>query len=176
MKKKDFIIIGNQILDKIGENVLDYVNFNRGLPQENIVSNRTGRLVDSILGGRGNKDHIRSVEFENDSMVLTIGTKVPYAALLEKGGIRVVTDKMRRFFWAKYFETKDSDSPISVMWSILRFKDTIIYRPRPYFKPAVESVIPEIKQIFRENLMNILRTTIKETITGAMKAQPLGTE
>lgn len=174
MKKKDFIIIGNQILDKVGENVLDYVNFGGGIPLESIVTNRSGRLIDSILGTSGNPDHIRSVELKQDSMELTIGTKVPYAALIEKGGIRTVTEKMRRFFWAKYFETKDSDSPQSIMWSILRFKDTIVYRPRPFLRPAVESTIPLIKDIFRENMMKYVRASIQETITGEMKAQPLG--
>lgn len=173
MKKSDFLNLGNKILDLIGENSLEFFNFGGGAPKPGIVTSRTGTLVNSILGGKGNPEHIRKVEFTGDSLELTIGTKVPYAALLEKGGIRIVTDKMRRFFWAKYFETQGE--AINEMWSALRFKNEIVYQPRPYLRPAVEKSIPMIKELFTKEMMKFVELSITETITGKMKARPLET-
>ncbi len=170
MKKEDFILLGNKIIDLIGENSLEFFSFNYGEPQQGIVTSRTGTLVNSILGG-DNPEHIRRVEFSGDSLEMTIGTKVPYAALLEKGGVRVVTDKMRKFFWAKYYQTKGQS--INDLWAALRFKNEIIYQPRPYLKPAVEKSIPMIKEMFAKNVLRLVEISIVETITGKMKARPL---
>jgi len=155
------------ILEKIGSRSSNY--FASGY-ESGRVTDRTGRLLDSIMGGAGS---IREIKFSGDRATFTIGSKVPYAALQEKGGVRIVTEKMKRFFWHKYFEAKIVGSPLLNMWSALRFKNIIRYPARPYLEPAVRDVAIEIPEILKRYTMQYLEMTIKESITGTPRAVPL---
>lgn len=73
----------------------------------------------------------------------TFGTSVPYAAIHELGGIipsRVVriTEPMRRFFWAKFYQTHDE----RWKWAALKRRPPTVtipavqMRPRPFLGPA----------------------------------------
>ncbi len=169
--RRDFVSsLGASALQTIRANIPKYFSFSGDKPVQGIVTNRTGNLLNSLLGN--SPDSISDIEVENDSLVITIGTKVPYAALLEKGGVRIVTEKMRRFFWFKYLSSGISDD--MNMWSKLRFKKFIVYRPRPFLKPAIESAIPEIKNMFTQIIVNEIRTSIEEAIRGTPRAIPLG--
>jgi hypothetical protein len=168
LTKQAFLDLGNRILDYIGERTQNYMRFGGEAPIPDMVTNRTGRLFKSLMG-IDSSEAIRKVESFADSMILTIGTQVPYAALLEKGGVRAVTDKMRRFFWAKYFETR-GENP---MWSALRFKSSIVYPPRPYLRPAVEESVPKAKEMVYEMIKREVQISFQESIKGEMKAKPL---
>jgi phage gpG-like protein len=165
--KKTLEQIGWEVLEKIGSKSAEKFLYGGGLPAANQVTDRTGTLLDSILGGANS---IRKVEVSGDRASYTIGTTVPYAALQEIGGIRTVTDKMRRFFWAKYFEADIIGDPRIEMWSALRFKNVIIFPARPYLQPAVLEVIEELPSIFSKYMMQFLKTTIEESIKGTPKA------
>lgn len=156
---------GTEILEKIG--ISAYAKMNRGgqaIP--GILTERTGRLIYSIMGVTG--ESIRETVISGDTARFTIGTKTPYAALHEKGGVRIVTEKMRRFFWAKWFGDKTNP-----MWSALRFKNIITFPARPFLRPAVDEVANEIPQILERYTMNFIKLTIEESITGTPRAVPL---
>ena len=159
--------IGEEILEKVGSRSSSY--FSSGYASGS-VSSQSGKLLDSVMGGANS---IREIEISSDKARFTIGSKLPYAALQEKGGVRIVTQKMRRFFWAKYFEAREIGSPMINMWSALRFKNIIKYPARPYLEPAVRDVAIQIPEIFKRHTMEYLKATIKETITGTPRAVPL---
>lgn len=160
--------IGEEILEKIGSRSSSYFASSSGVSGR--VADRSGKLLDSIMGGANS---IREIEISSDKARFTIGSNLPYAALQEKGGVRVVTQKMKRFFWAKYFEARTIGSPLINMWSALRFKNIIKYPPRPYLEPAVRDVAIEIPEIFKKYTMEYLKITITESITGTPRAVPL---
>lgn len=154
-----------EILEKIGSRSSNYFLKGGGLPSPSQVTDRTGRLLDAVMGGSG---AIRKVEFQGDTAKITIGVSgviVPYATLQEKGGVRIVTAKMKRFFWAKYYEGAEPRS----MWSALRFKNLIKFPPRPFLEPAVRDVAIEIPEILKRYTMEFLRMSITQTITESKK-------
>ncbi|MCP4394547.1 MAG: hypothetical protein GY804_09820 [Alphaproteobacteria bacterium] len=134
------------------------------------VTTRSGRLMAAVLGeGPG---AIRDIKADGDPAVFTIGVGLPYAALIHDGGVRVVTEKMRRFFWAKYLTTPAGAADYN-MWKALRYKPTIRYEPRPYLGSTVYTMIPEIDGILRKHGIRALDMEVKKIITGAQKATPL---
>lgn len=159
--------IGEEILEKVGSRSSTY--FSSGYASGRVTS-QSGKLLASIMGG---SNSIREIEVTSSKARFTIGSKLPYAALQEKGGVRIVTQKMRRFFWAKYFEAREIGSPLIGMWSALRFKNIIKYPPRPYLEPAVMDVAIQIPEIFKRHTMEYLKMTITESITGTPRAVPL---
>lgn len=50
----------------------------------------------------------RSISSQTTENSITFYTTLPYAAIHNDGGEIVVTRKMKRFFWAKYYETTGS--------------------------------------------------------------------
>lgn len=154
---------GEEILNRIGIKSQSYF-LSGGLPSPSQVTSRTGKLLNAVLGGQGG---IREFQFSGDIARFTIGVSgatVPYAVLHEKGGTRIVTEKMRRFFWAKYFETSIYGDPQRSMWSALRFKNTILFPKRSYLEPAVNDIAVEIPEILERYTMNYLKATITQTI------------
>lgn len=161
---------GYEILEKIGSQAASNFSFSSGYPLPNKVTDRTGRLLDSILGL---KESIREVKISGNVATFTIGSKVPYAALQEVGGVRVVTDKMRRFFWAKYFEARIIGDPLINMWSALRFRNVITYPARPFLSNAIDEVSKDIPKILDKYVIQYLKITIEQAITGTPRAVPL---
>lgn len=63
------------------------------------ILNDTGNLVDSI----------KIISRSSNSVNVGIRTsEIPYAELHQKGGKIFVTEKMRKFFWAKYYQHASS--------------------------------------------------------------------
>ena len=154
---------GEEIIEVIRKKAVDNFNYGSGLPIAGRITDRSGRLLDSILGTTG--ESIKDIRISGDTAQFTIGTKTPYAALQEKGGTRPVTSAMRRFFWAKYFEASKIGSPLLSMWSALRFKNIITYPARPYLSNAVNEAVVEIPAILERYTMKYLTLTILETIS-----------
>lgn len=155
----------SEILEKIGTRSSSYFLKGGGVASPSMVTDRTGRLLDAVMGGAGS---IREFKISGDSALMTIGVKgsiVPYATLHEKGGARIVTEKMKRFFWAKFFEGAEPTS----MWSALRFKNITQYPARPYLEPAVKDVAIEIPEILKRYTMEYVKMNIIQTITESKK-------
>lgn len=78
-----------------------------------------GRLARSLTGARtqtgdvqwsgiqGAQEGIASIAIREGGATLTYGSRVPYAVVHETGMTLQIptTDRMRRFFWAKYYES-----------------------------------------------------------------------
>ena len=75
-------------------------------------------------------DSIEPVKVNQYRVDVRVG--VPYGAVHEYGGTFTITDRQRRFFWAKYAETNDD------MWKALALSKTYTIPPRPYLRPAID--------------------------------------
>ena len=63
-----------------------------------------------------------------------IEVDVVYGAVHEYGlSNQVITNKQRRFFWAKYAQTRDT------MWKALALSTTYTIPARPYLRPAIDT-------------------------------------
>jgi phage gpG-like protein len=85
---------------------------------------RSGALYDSV----------RLIKRNQYRVDIQVGNKdVPYAAVHEYGGTFTITDRQRRFFWAKWRETGDE------MWKALALSITYTIPARPYVRTAIDS-------------------------------------
>ena len=159
----------DEIFDLIGQkSASDYFIEGGERPVALKVTSRSGQLREAVLGG---VNGIETTTFESDRMVMTKGVRLPYAALIHDGGVRVVTDAMRRFFWAKYLERRGTAE--GKMWSILRFKSIIKYQPRKFLENAINDLMTEIPEVLRKHALEGLRLEIKKIIEGSVRAVPL---
>ena len=113
----------------------------------------------------------RSVRSRTTENSITFFTDLPYASIHNDGGEIVVTAKMKRFFWYKYYEATGSFgqkkngerrndkrmrqlSTEADFWRFMAFKraGTTIRIPRRRFLGAGPEVEPIVRQIIEENL------------------------
>lgn len=157
---------GQEILSQIG--IVSQSQFmKRGGNVDNILSIRSGRLARAVLGGLNQREQegINTITIQGDTAIINKGVRVPYAALHELGGIREITQRMRKFFWAKFFETQDTK------WIAMARSNQLVFPARPYLAPAVYSV--DIKEILRKKGLEFVQYTITKIVEGARKALPL---
>tara|TARA_Y100000310_G_scaffold146471_2_gene145825 strand:- start:5606 stop:6109 length:504 start_codon:yes stop_codon:yes gene_type:complete len=83
---------------------------------------------------------------------------VPYAAIQEFGGTThpVVTAKMKRFFWFKFF----SGGEVEQKWKKMALmkigkKLTVKIPASPYLRPAIEKHIPLLRKKIQKELKNL---------------------
>ena len=157
---------GTEILNKIGvDSQMKYMKNGGNIGSK--ISIRTGRLVRSILGQGG--EQIRDVIVNESGAIFSIGSKVPYAALHELGGVRNVTQAMRRFFRYMAWKTKEPK------WIAMMRSSRLVFYQRPYLKPAIADNIQFIKQVLEKKVGEYLKFTITRIITGQQKAGNLQT-
>lgn len=112
---------------------------------------QSGRLSKAVAGGIDRESTVE-VRFDGSSLSYRRVIDVPYAAIHEFGGTITVriTDKMRRFFWFRFKQTRDE----KYKWMALARRQTFTIRipARPYIAPAVEQETPFIVGL-AENLM-----------------------
>ena len=159
--KKKIEEAGIEILNKIGVDS-QMKHMQNGGTVGSRISIRSGRLVRSVLGQGG--EQIRYIVVGDNEAVFSIGSKVPYAALHELGGVRTVTQAMRRFFWWKYKSTGD------VKWKNMTRGSSLMFPKREYLRPAVYDNINFIRQLLEKKIGEYLRFTITRMITGQTKA------
>lgn len=126
------------------------------------LTTRSGRLLRAVLGASGmawkSPDSTRRILHQNQYGFATeVEISVPYARIHEEGGTIpaysiLMTPKMRRFFWAMWYETKDSK------WKGAALKRGGITIPartvqaRPFLNPGLEDVRADLGMIMREEL------------------------
>ena len=91
-----------------------------------------GNLLDSFID-KNSPFNLASIDIRNG---LTFGSSLPYASVHEFGASIKITDKMRSFFWAKWYESNEQNE----LWKNLALtkKTHITIKPRPYFEPAIK--------------------------------------
>jgi phage gpG-like protein len=111
-------------------------------PQVGLASSLEEGAWEIVAGARhniGRQTLIDTRELENSILPVKVNqyrvdvrVGVPYGAVHEYGGTFTITDRQRRFFWAKYSETNDD------MWKALALSKTYTIPPRPYLRPAID--------------------------------------
>lgn len=116
-----------------------------------IVSTRLASAVaGNFYGGR--REFVDRLEVSKDGFVWSREIYVPYAALHEYGGtVRVpVTERMRGFFWARFYEAGGAGSPEAEKWKAMALTRqtvfTIEIEARPYAGPALRDAAPDIEE------------------------------
>jgi len=104
----------------------------------------TGTLHDSIK------------VLEVSPWAVSILVDVVYGAVHEFGYTGIITDKQRRFFWAKWYETQDD------MWKALALSYSYTIPARPYLRPAVDqkmgdAILTIVQQMRRALQLGIRR-------------------
>lgn len=78
---------------------------------------------------------IRVVKVNQYTVKLVAGNKdLLYACVHEYGGTFTITEKQRKFFWAKWYESGNE------MWKALALSTTYTIPARPYLRPAIDEM------------------------------------
>ena len=77
-------------------------------------------------------DSIRVVKVNQYTVKVEVG--VVHGAVHEYGGTFTITERQRRFFWAKHAETGND------MWKALALSVTYTIPARPYLRPAIDEM------------------------------------
>ena len=105
----------------------------------------TGRLKRSVTQGQ-------PFTVGAQRWAIDVGTNVEYAAVQEFGlQNQPITDKQRRFFWAKFIETANP------MWRALALSDTYTVPAHPYLRPALDESTKDIRRIILKSVVGALR-------------------
>jgi hypothetical protein len=109
---------------------------------------RTTRLSSAVEGSfyQGRREGVTSIEITEGGFSWQRRITVPYARIHEKGGTITIptTDRMRRYFWARFYETENE------RWKGLAFAAaqqsafTVRIPARPYAQPAIEDIRPDV--------------------------------
>ena len=125
----------------------------------------------------------RSITCKKDSSSITLQSTLPYAAIHNEGGEIMVTDKMKRFFWAKYYEAtgsfgrrKDGSlrqnkqnghlSSVADFWKKMALMKvgTKIKMPKRQFLGYHPIVDKAVKEIVEENLREYFEKEMKNNL------------
>lgn len=86
-----------ELADEFDRNFERKAYFNQAWPQAKISNHRGTLMMRS-----GNLR--RSIRYNVNSNTILFSSSLPYASIHNNGGNLVVTDKMKRFFWAMYYK------------------------------------------------------------------------
>lgn len=129
----------------------------------------------------------RSITSRSDGTSITFYTTEPYAGIHNEGGEIKVTAKMKRFFWAKYYESSGAFGRRSrgstprkgnarltdeaEMWRCMALMKTgsSIKIPKRQFLGASPEVEQSVREIIEENLTEYLKQDAANNIKKAIK-------
>ncbi len=103
----------------------------------------TGRLRSSITS---------RVTARDKNIEGVLGTNVKYARLHELGGEIRVTDRMRKYFWARHKRTGDEKWRNMALTKKTAFK----FPARPFLQPAIEAEMPS----FEKDIARTMKTNL----------------
>lgn len=95
--KKIINDLGLDLTDEFDQNFERKAFFDKKWPETRLPNRRGSLMIRS-----GNLR--RSIKLRKNSNGLSWSSSLPFASLHNEGGVIVVTAKMKRFFWAKYYE------------------------------------------------------------------------
>ncbi len=127
---------------------------------------RSGRLARAAASKpyRGAREFVIDLSI-NERMMKWVKTYfVPYAALHEFGGVVhvPVTVRMRRFFWAKFFETRDE----KWKWMALSTKTEFVIQidARPFAGPGLDAAAPSITLQAEKMLFGLIDSVLTKRL------------
>lgn len=176
--KKILSDIRVEVTEEIDLNFERQAFFNEAWQRRKSPSHGSGHLLVSSGALR------RDIGSRIDDTSITFTTTLPYAAIHNEGGEIQVTERMKRYFWHKYYETagaftrrKDGSQSRSSrnlsrhteadFWKAMALMKvgSVVRIPRrrfigtsPQLEKAVREIIEEnLTQYFEENIKNIIK-------------------
>jgi len=127
---------------------------------------RSGRLARAAASKpyRGAREFVIDLSINAQMMKWVKTYFVPYAAIHEFGGVVhvPVTVRMRRFFWAKFFETRDE----KWKWMALSKKTEFVIQidARPFAGPGLEAAAPRITLQAEKMLFGLINAVLTKRL------------
>lgn len=118
----------------------------------------SGRLTQSFVPQRFGS--LAGVEVTSNGLRIRLGTDIIYARIHEYGGFIPSRGRMHRYFWAKYYETRDKSYKIIAL-SVMR-KGGVDMPARPFFNPAVKVFRVEGREQLLKQLSRIIETAFRQ--------------
>ena len=112
-----------------------------------------------ILTGQGSGDHLGdSIDYKVEGNTIIIYSDKVYAEIHNEGGEIIVTDKMKKFFWAKNKEAKDAgDSDLAEQYKYMALSKKIVI-PQRKFMDNSEKLNEKIISKITRDLSTILNS------------------
>lgn len=133
-------------------------------PVANMLTVRSGRLLRAVMGTGANDrtSSIARIEPTIKGVNFVWGVNLPYGNLHESGGVRPITPKMRKFFWAMYYINRWGKQ---AMWKRLAIrgkgqKDFITFPPRPFLRPAIDDSRTMINELIKKSWGDTVKYTV----------------
>lgn len=105
-----------------------------------------------------------SISYTPADAAVTVGTSVPYAGIHNDGGDIVVTERMKRFFWAKFHEAngnswaRKQSNPEADFWHLMAQKKvgSTIHIPKRQFIGESRELDKKVNQTIDTEIENIM--------------------
>lgn len=155
--------------------------FDQNFEREAFFSEKWARRKSPVHGGRSGHLLIdtgtlrASIGSRIEGDYVLFSTDLPYAGIHNKGGEIVVTERMKRFFWAKYREANGgnwgrggaaSNGTEAEFWKLMALKKvgSVIKIPRRQFLGINKDVEMIVRGIVEENLRDYFEHEFKVDI------------
>lgn len=121
------------LTERMGKDSGSAYDYNVSAPSNSSKLNiMTGNLLRSFQPR--NRQNISTVEYSNGVANWLFGSKLVYASVHEKGGFIQSKGKMHKYFWAKYYESKNPYFKNLALG--VKKRGGINIKARPYFAEA----------------------------------------
>lgn len=142
--------VGRRILSDIRVELGD--EFDQNFERQGFFAEKWQRRKSPIRGDGhilvASGDLRKSIRSRSDESSITFYSDLAYAGIHNEGGEIKVTARMKRFFWHKYYETKDE------FWKAMALmkEGKTIKIPRRQFLGMAPEVETEVRKIIEDNL------------------------
>jgi phage gpG-like protein len=140
------------LMKKIGDVMVESIvdNFNRG----GITINNQIKTWNQSMQPKHNnykKTYLvdtgnlrRSIKIQSISKTrVVVGSRLPYANLINSGGIQHITKKQKSFFWAMWYKYR---TPMFKHLALKRVNDKMKWKPRKYMDKNDTNMLNEINR------------------------------
>ena len=140
-------VIGTEAVKHFKQNFV-----NEGFDGDKWAARKTKvRLPRKVLTGQGSVDHLGdSIDYRISGTTITIYTDKVYAKIHNEGGIIEVTDQMKKYFWAMYYQAKEAgDSDMQDQYKAMALSKEIVIKQRKFMdmsEPLNNKIIAKIKR------------------------------
>lgn len=116
-----------------------------------------------ILEGKGSLMNVtgklrRSIRAEESGTSIIFSSSEVYAAIHNEGGTIIVTNKMKKYFWAKYKQTGD----IKYKYMAMKKAGTRIHIPQRQFIGDDDRVVQITREVVQTNVNNSINELTKK--------------
>jgi len=158
---------GEEILANVGRIATSgYILGGHGRALPSSLTKRSGKLSQAL-----NDEQYRSITFTDNQahFRMDLGADLSHKyGIHENGGLKPITENMRKYFWARYFND-DGQYP-KAMWANLamnKTKSDLVYPRRSFMQPAFRREMEEAGQIIKNRVDIFLSVELRRIVSNA---------